>query len=64
MTDVDRSVMTKTIPREVLVARLVRAGELELSGEDQEETDSYFDTEKFRFHAGVTELVGIFRGPT
>jgi len=70
MTDVDRSVMTKTIPREVLVARLVRAGELELSGEDQEETDSYFDTEKFRFHgpdgfesdyAGLTEYFRSIR---
>jgi predicted ester cyclase len=36
--------------RDELVARLVRAGELELSGEDQGETDSYFDTAQFRFH--------------
>ena len=36
--------------RDDLVARLVRAGELELSGEDQVETDSYFDTTRFRFH--------------
>ncbi|MGA8533685.1 MAG: ester cyclase [Candidatus Tumulicola sp.] len=35
--------------RDELVARLVRAGELELSGEDQAETDSYFDTSRFRF---------------
>jgi len=33
-----------------LVARLRRAGELEVSGEDQAETDSYFDTTHFRFH--------------
>lgn len=32
------------------VARLVRAGELEVSGADQEEVDSYFDTEGFAFH--------------
>ena len=36
--------------REQLVARLRRAGELEVSGEDQAETDSYFDTRQFRFH--------------
>jgi hypothetical protein len=29
---------------------MVRAGELEVSGEDQSETDTYFDTEKFLFH--------------
>jgi hypothetical protein len=33
-----------------LAARLIRAGELEISGEDQAETDSYFDTGRFRFH--------------
>lgn len=36
--------------REQLVARLRRTGELEVSGEDQAETDSYFDTRQFRFH--------------
>jgi hypothetical protein len=36
--------------RDQLVARLRRAGELEVSGEDQAETDSYFDTTHFRFH--------------
>jgi predicted ester cyclase len=36
--------------RDELVARLTRAGELEVSGEDQAETDSYFDTSQFRFH--------------
>lgn len=38
------------LTRAELVARLKRAGELEVSGEDQTETDSYFDTERFRFH--------------
>ena len=38
------------ITRDELVARLVRAGELLASGEDQVETDSYFDTSQFRFH--------------
>ncbi len=36
--------------RDELVARLTRAGELEVSGEDQAEVDSYFDTGQFRFH--------------
>jgi hypothetical protein len=36
--------------RDQLVARLRRAGELEVSGEDQAETDSHFDTTHFRFH--------------
>ncbi|MBD0294320.1 MAG: ester cyclase [Flavisolibacter sp.] len=42
------------IPKKVLenklVNRLIRAGELEVSGENQVETDSYFDTENFKFH--------------
>ncbi len=42
--------MTPTSARDELVARLVRAGELQISGESQEELDSYFDTEKFAFH--------------
>ena len=33
-----------------LVSRMVRAGELEVSGEDQAEVDTYFDQQKFRFH--------------
>jgi predicted ester cyclase len=36
--------------RDELVTRLIRAGELEVSGGDQAEIDSYFDTSKFRFH--------------
>jgi predicted ester cyclase len=42
--------MTYAGTRDELVARLVRAGELEISGESEEETDSYFDTENFAFH--------------
>ena len=34
--------MTHTGTRDELVARLVRAGELEISGESQEEVDSYW----------------------
>lgn len=36
--------------RDELVARLIKAGELEVIGGDQAETDRYFDTEQFRFH--------------
>lgn len=36
--------------RDELIARLIRAGELEVSGEDQAEVDTYFNIEKFRFH--------------
>ncbi|WP_067449758.1 ester cyclase [Actinomadura macra] len=42
--------MTQNFTRDELVARLVRAGELEVSGEDVAEAATYFDTEKFRFH--------------
>jgi hypothetical protein len=38
------------LTRNDLVARLVKAGELEVLGGDQVETDSYFDTGQFRFH--------------
>ncbi len=38
------------ITRNELVARLTRAGELQLSGDNQAELDSYFDTRQFRFH--------------
>jgi hypothetical protein len=37
--------------RDELVARLKRAGELQVSGENQAETDTYFNMEQFRFHA-------------
>ena len=39
-----------TLTRDELVACLIRACELEVSGEDLANTDSYFDTTQFRFH--------------
>ena len=48
--------------REDLVARLVRAGELLVSGENQAEADSYFDTVQFRFHTpdgSETDYAGL-----
>ncbi|WP_221329208.1 ester cyclase [Actinoplanes sp. L3-i22] len=42
--------MTQQYTRDQLVARLVRAGELEVTGEHPDEVGDYFDTEKFRFH--------------
>ncbi|MET7701478.1 SDR family NAD(P)-dependent oxidoreductase [Streptomyces sp. NPDC005485] len=53
--------MTQQVSRDELVARLVRAGELELSGEDQAEAATYFDTENFRFH-GPDGLESGFAG--
>ena len=53
--------------RDQLVARMVRAGELEVSGENQDETDTYFDTENFTFHgpdgfeSDYTALTEYFR---
>jgi len=56
--------MPSRYTREELVERLVRAGELEVSGENQDEVGTYFDTENFAFHgpdgfdadyAGLTE---------
>ena len=38
------------LTRDELVARLIKSGELEVIGGDQGETDSYFDTEQYRFH--------------
>ena len=44
--------MTENVSRtrDDLVARLKRAGELQVSGDNQAELDSYFDTREFRFH--------------
>jgi hypothetical protein len=42
--------VTQKLSRSELVSRLVRVGELEVSGEDQAEVDTYFDRENFRFH--------------
>lgn len=36
--------------REQLVARVIRAGELEVSGDHPDEVATYFDIEGFRFH--------------
>jgi len=56
--------------RDQLVSRLRRAGELEVSGEDQAETDSYFDTTHYRSHgpdgfetdySGLTEYFKAIR---
>jgi predicted ester cyclase len=56
--------------RDELIARLIRAGELEVSGENPEEVDSYFDAENFTFHgpdgwdagyAGLTEYFAALR---
>ena len=42
--------MGNDMTRDQLVTRLKKAGELEVYGGDQAETDSYFDTVHFRFH--------------
>ena len=44
--------MTENVSRtrDDLVARVKRAGELQVSGDNQAELDSYFDTRQFRFH--------------
>jgi len=46
----DNSNNLKGVARDTLVTRLVRAGELELTGDNQAELDSYFDTSNFKFH--------------
>ncbi len=59
-----------SLNRDELIARLIRAGELEISGEDQAETDTYFNAGAFRFHgpdgfetdyAGLTEYFQSLR---
>jgi predicted ester cyclase len=42
--------MPRHYTRDELVKRLVRAGELEISGEDQDEVATYFDTGNLAFH--------------
>jgi hypothetical protein len=44
-----------------LVARLTRAGELELSGENEAETNSYFDTGQSAAHHRVPWLSDLDR---
>jgi len=62
--------MPTDITREQRVASLIRAGELEVSGANQAETDSYFDPKNFRFHgpdgfesdyAGLTDYFAAIR---
>ena len=36
--------------RDEIVARLIKAGELEVLGGDRDETESYFNVDEFRFH--------------
>jgi predicted ester cyclase len=55
--------MAEDITRDELVARLVRAGELEVSGEDQAEVDTYFAVGEFRFH-GPDGFESDYRGLT
>ncbi len=38
------------LARDELVTRLIKAGEIEISGGEQAEIDSYFETRQFRFH--------------
>jgi predicted ester cyclase len=42
--------MSHAVTRDQLVTRLIRAGELLVSGENQAELDSYFDADIFAFH--------------
>ena len=50
-----------TLTRNELVARLIRAGELEVSGENKSEVETYFDTDRFRFH-GPDGLESDYQG--
>ena len=43
--------MPINITRDQLIARLIRAGELQVSSDDLVELRSCFDTDNFRFHA-------------
>ena len=65
-----RIVVSLRYTRDELVERLVRAGELQVSGEDQDQLDVFFDTEHFAFHgpggfdvdyAGLTEYFRSLR---
>lgn len=53
----------QSLQRDELVKRLIRAGELEVSGESQSEVDTYFDTTNFRFH-GPGGLEADYNGLT
>lgn len=45
-----KAAMTQKFTRDQLVARLIKAGELEVLGAPADEIASYFDTKNFRFH--------------
>jgi hypothetical protein len=47
---IDRKRRAITLTRDQLVARMIRAGEVEVSGSHQAEIEPYFDTSKFHFH--------------
>ena len=53
--------MTIPITKDVLIARLIKAGELEVAGAPETEIATYFDTETFRFHGpdGDADYVGL-----
>jgi predicted ester cyclase len=56
----------KGLPADTLLKRLIRAGELEVSGLNKAEVHTYFDTTNFRFHGpdarelNYTQLTGYF----
>ena len=45
-----KKIMEDKLNRTTLTQRLIKAGELEVLGGDPAETDTYFDTENFKFH--------------
>ena len=49
-TTLARKTAAPALTRDELIARLIKAGEMEVLGGDQAEIDSYFDASKFRFH--------------
>lgn len=50
MQQMQEHAQSQQLGRAELIARLVRAGELEVSGDAPDEVGSYFDQENFRFH--------------
>jgi predicted ester cyclase len=46
----------KKITRDQLIARIVKAGELFVFGDDKDEVDSYFDISNFRFHSPGVDI--------
>lgn len=53
--------MPDTLNRDLLVAKLIRAGEIEVSGEGLDTIDQYFDIDAFRFH-GPDSFESDFQG--